>query len=194
MRRTAFSLVELLTVIAIIAVLVALLFPVFASARAAARRTTCLTQLHQIGLAAGLYRQDFEELPLRLSALNGSYVREPRVFVCPNDPLKGQHPGNTRLEGKLYLPSGVSYDFVPGWSEALALGWWQPAPHFGRGKWDDMTPLAECQWHWATYYSATLPGNAAGARGWQMVLTAGGSVKKLRVENPMSDFSPEKYN
>lgn len=54
-----FTLVELLTVIAIIAVLAAILFPVFSRARESARRTTCLSHLQQIGNAAGIYSNDY---------------------------------------------------------------------------------------------------------------------------------------
>jgi len=57
-----FTLIELLVVIAIISILVALLFPVFSSAREHARETTCESNLRQIGLAMMQYQQDFDEL------------------------------------------------------------------------------------------------------------------------------------
>src|SRR5262245_10981595 len=59
--RRAFTLIELLVVIAIIAILAAILFPVFARAREAARKTTCLSNLKNIGLAALMYVQDYDE-------------------------------------------------------------------------------------------------------------------------------------
>src|SRR5437867_8140420 len=61
MRRRGFTLIELLVVIAIIAILAAILFPVFAQARASARQATCLSNLKQIGTAAMLYVQDYDE-------------------------------------------------------------------------------------------------------------------------------------
>jgi prepilin-type N-terminal cleavage/methylation domain-containing protein len=60
-KRHAFTLIELLVVIAIIAILAAILFPVFARAREQARKTTCLSNLKQIGLAALMYVQDYDE-------------------------------------------------------------------------------------------------------------------------------------
>src|SRR2546426_9727904 len=56
-----FTLIELLVVIAIIAILAAILFPVFAQARAAARKTSCLSNVKQIGLSALMYAQDYDE-------------------------------------------------------------------------------------------------------------------------------------
>lgn len=58
--RRAFTLIELLVVIAIIALLAAILFPVFAQARAKARQTVCASNLKQMGLAIGMYAQDFD--------------------------------------------------------------------------------------------------------------------------------------
>src|SRR5262245_17413238 len=60
-RRCGFTLIELLVVIAIIAILAAILFPVFAQAREKARQATCLSNIKQIGLAAMMYVQDYDE-------------------------------------------------------------------------------------------------------------------------------------
>jgi general secretion pathway protein G len=58
--RRGFTLVELLTVIAVIAVLAAILFPVFMTARGKAREITCASNLRQIGLSISMYTQDYD--------------------------------------------------------------------------------------------------------------------------------------
>lgn len=60
-HRKAFTLIELLVVIAIIAILASILFPVFARARENARRTSCVSNLKQLGLGMMQYTQDYDE-------------------------------------------------------------------------------------------------------------------------------------
>jgi prepilin-type N-terminal cleavage/methylation domain len=62
MRRDGFTLIELLVVIAIIAILAAILFPVFAQARESARLTTCTSNARQIGLGMMMYADDYDEI------------------------------------------------------------------------------------------------------------------------------------
>src|SRR5579871_3159569 len=72
-NRKAFTLIELLVVIAIIAILAAILFPVFAQAREKARQASCLSNLKQLGLASGMYVQDYDEqfYPHRFNCKSG---------------------------------------------------------------------------------------------------------------------------
>ena len=71
-RRAGFTLIELLVVIAIIAILAAILFPVFAQAREKARQSACLSNLKQIGLGMMQYVQDYDELYPRVDYFHGS--------------------------------------------------------------------------------------------------------------------------
>ncbi|HEY3328567.1 MAG TPA: DUF1559 domain-containing protein [Capsulimonadaceae bacterium] len=93
-----FTLIELLVVIAIISILAAILFPVFATARAKARQTGCASNLKQLGLAAIQYSQDYDEwLPVGATCISTGcsglgwagnlypYVKTQEVFVCPED-------------------------------------------------------------------------------------------------------------
>jgi prepilin-type N-terminal cleavage/methylation domain-containing protein len=190
--RRAFTLVELLVVIAILSALAAILFPVLAQTREKARQATCTSQMRQIGLALHMYRDDFDELPPHLSTLAPTYVNDPRLFVCPDDPKHGHQAGNDFLEGDLYLKSGVSYDYLPNWSEAIKLGWWHPGPQYGPGKWDALTPISQCAWHWANQFDKNkTTGNFTGTKGWMFVLTAGGTVRRYRAELPLAQFTPE---
>lgn len=78
-----FTLIELLVVIAIIAILAAILFPVFAKAREKARQTNCVNNQRQIALAAMLYAQDHDELFPVSSKFWGALSLDEGMLVCP---------------------------------------------------------------------------------------------------------------
>ena len=89
MRSCAFSLLELLLVVAILCLLAALLFPVFARARENARRSSCSSNLRQIGLALNQYAQDFDGWTpgsesgfVSWPTLLFPYIKGEEVFVC----------------------------------------------------------------------------------------------------------------
>lgn len=96
----AFTLIELLIVIAIVALLAAILFPVFAQVREKARQTTCASNLHQLGLALKMYADNYDDTWTASTYPNAlgvgsdrywndaifSYVKNRRVYYCPSDP------------------------------------------------------------------------------------------------------------
>jgi prepilin-type N-terminal cleavage/methylation domain-containing protein/prepilin-type processing-associated H-X9-DG protein len=75
-RRRGFTLIELLVVIAIIAILAAILFPVFAQARAKARQAGCLSNMKQLGLAWVMYAQDYDETSPNPGFLGRIWVKD----------------------------------------------------------------------------------------------------------------------
>jgi prepilin-type N-terminal cleavage/methylation domain-containing protein/prepilin-type processing-associated H-X9-DG protein len=90
--KTGFTLIELLVVIAIIAILAAILFPVFARARENARRSSCQSNLKNVGLGFQQYLQDYDELFPQSSGTWASvslqpYIKSTQIFTCPSDPL-----------------------------------------------------------------------------------------------------------
>ena len=101
-QLNGFTLIELLVVIAIIAILAAILFPVFAQAREKARQIACLSNLRQIGIGLNMYVQDYDERypgALQTAAtINGGtdarepldrqlnpYIKSDRLWTCPSD-------------------------------------------------------------------------------------------------------------
>ncbi|MCW3059451.1 MAG: prepilin-type N-terminal cleavage/methylation domain [Capsulimonas sp.] len=93
--RRGFTLIELLVVIAIIAILAAILFPVFAKAREKARQISCASNLRQIGIGILQYVQDYDETyPTGSRGTLGQgwagtvypYLKSTAVFKCPDDP------------------------------------------------------------------------------------------------------------
>ncbi len=112
--RRGFTLIELLVVIAIIAILAAILFPVFARARENARRASCQSNLKQIGLGILQYTQDYDERyphnycypdksswPLILQP----YMKSTQIFTCPSDST------TPPTDGGGFVPFRVSYGY-----------------------------------------------------------------------------------
>lgn len=104
--RAGFTLVELLIVIAIIAVLSAILFPVYASAREKARRTQCSSNQHQIAIAIAMYQQDHDgRFPIK-SKIWKSLNLPTRVMQCPDAATYGSLGG-----GRMASANPISYGY-----------------------------------------------------------------------------------
>src|SRR5947209_3865270 len=145
-REKAFTLIELLVVIAIIAILAAILFPVFAQARDKARSATCLSNMKQMGNAAMMYSQDYDENwvpPFKYDAsgnppvrnnnalrwwqdLLQPYVKNYQIFQCPSSPGwtfgdAASCKNGANLKGR--APSGLPCPLVSGYAFNTTEGW-----------------------------------------------------------------------
>jgi len=111
-RTHGFTLIELLVVIAIIAILAAILFPVFARARENARRTSCLSNLKQLGLATMMYAQDYDETyPQYHCDQPGSTTRITWTqMVAPYTSTKSKSDSNAGRSVQIYRCPSLSYD------------------------------------------------------------------------------------
>src|SRR4051812_13087388 len=122
--RCGFTLIELLVVIAIIAILAAILFPVFAHAREKARQTSCLSNLKQLSSGMTMYAQDSDGLfppavahPSRAERdfyqmswmhLLEPYTKNRGVFVCPSSGHTSQNSNQDLLQNYGYAPTNRS--------------------------------------------------------------------------------------
>ena len=128
MKRRGFTLIELLVVIAIIAILAAILFPVFARAREKARQTSCLSNLKQVGTAMLMYVQDYDEhYGQSLSGTTAGtvavyhvllpYMKNVQILQCPSKKDEISTAGLNAVLGALGAPplaagfNGTSYIF-----------------------------------------------------------------------------------
>ena len=134
--KRGFTLIELLVVIAIIAILAAILFPVFAKAREKARQTSCLSNVKQLSLAFMQYAQDYDEcLPITCQqntnivwqATVYPYVKNTQAYNCPS--------ATTNLVSQTNCASSRCYYL----NSLLATGW-----HLGGMSLGGIKSPAEC--------------------------------------------------
>jgi len=162
--RKGFTLIELLVVIAIIAILAAILFPVFAKAREKARQTSCLSNVKELMLAVQMYVQDYDEMlphgcsywfapggggaaskvdPAMWCTLLQPYIKNEQILVCPSNKQVLTNPWG----GTIALSYGASMNYeqfsFPKWMSLAEL------PDPSRSVW-----LLEC----VTWYNYWYPG------------------------------------
>jgi prepilin-type N-terminal cleavage/methylation domain-containing protein len=131
--QRGFTMIEMLTVIAIIAILAGILFPVFATVRKNVYKSTCTSNLHQIGVALKLYKDEhngvYPEALYGFTTVGGNgaagqqvlglypqYVKEPQIFRCPLSPY--QMNSNVTLPGVLpdqRYPGKYPQRIYPAW-------------------------------------------------------------------------------
>jgi len=127
MKRKGFTLIELLVVIAIIAILAAILFPVFAAAREKARQTTCLSNLKQLSTALQLYGTDYgNKYPSKVHNCVSA------LYIWAGGAWAGQHPDH--MNPGFYYTNGDPNTGTWGAYDKYGLGpagnWWFGNPKY----------------------------------------------------------------
>ncbi len=129
--RKGFTLIELLVVIAIIAILAAILFPVFARAREKARQSSCLSNVKQLTLGNMMYAQDYDEVTVIFSQgpsggnpqwhyLIEPYLKNTQIFLCPSQNPTTAWYGRMISYG-IHRSTGVALARIERPAETLAL-------------------------------------------------------------------------
>jgi prepilin-type N-terminal cleavage/methylation domain-containing protein len=181
--RRGFTIVELIVVIGIVAVLAAILFPVFAQAREKAQQERCARNLYQVGMALQLYARDFDgKLPPRHNDLAPvePYVRDSAALRCPTDPSPEpgpsgsyQYRGGLTVEDRADVPLAGDWEFRHnGGAETLVLS--------GSVKWmsaKDWVPIAPG--------ARRLPAGVTLPTGTVATPTLDGTVKAAPLPEPM---------
>jgi prepilin-type N-terminal cleavage/methylation domain-containing protein/prepilin-type processing-associated H-X9-DG protein len=124
-RRLGFTLIELLVVIAIIAILAAILFPVFAQAREKARAVSCLSNTKQLNTGILMYIQDYDEtfpvafnaggqppVNIRWFVAAEAYIKNKQVHNCPSQPFATLTPDGSRPQAGFGY-NRQAFDYAP---------------------------------------------------------------------------------
>jgi prepilin-type N-terminal cleavage/methylation domain-containing protein/prepilin-type processing-associated H-X9-DG protein len=129
-RSSGFTLIELLVVIAIIAILAAILFPVFAQARAKARQASCLSNQKQLGLGWVMYAQDYDETSPNPSFIGRLWVKDFGYKCGSNAPVGKVAHIMTRCDDVYFqdLVQPYAKNQNIGWCPSVSPNWvWKSA-------------------------------------------------------------------
>jgi prepilin-type N-terminal cleavage/methylation domain-containing protein/prepilin-type processing-associated H-X9-DG protein len=203
LKTKGFTLIELLVVIAIIAILAAILFPVFARARENARRSSCQSNLKQIGLGIMQYTQDFDEKYVPRQNPHGNwgqltqpYVKSVQLFACPSNPRASTNVMDSTVPATIQTPIPRSYAANPrimNENNGLAMSALNaPATKILVGEmeangWNDMLAPSHMQ-GWSTPPNA-ITATYAGHLGTMNVLFADGHVKAMKPVNMVTPLN-----
>jgi prepilin-type N-terminal cleavage/methylation domain-containing protein/prepilin-type processing-associated H-X9-DG protein len=149
--RRGFTLIELLVVIAIIAILAAILFPVFARAREKARQASCQSNLKQIALAGAMYASDYDQMPVPMytygwnitgaagtfsgrvwwNGLIEPYTKNRQMLVCPSRAGAAFHDADS--------PCGAPSDSVVRHQTGIGYNWYNNEWASDAGYWSGLS-------------------------------------------------------
>ncbi|HZO91955.1 MAG TPA: prepilin-type N-terminal cleavage/methylation domain-containing protein [Chthonomonadaceae bacterium] len=161
-HRSGFTLIELLVVIAIIAILAAILFPVFAQAREQARGVSCLSNTKQIGTATALYVQDYDEtFPMNMYMSNNGpspcvfvawvalvpYLKNVQVYQCPSNPNALDFPkAMDVISMPPPCPASPPLKYISYFPNFSLIDWGDPSNFFGPDNGRPVKTMAEVEY------------------------------------------------